>query len=515
MLVLGGLVHCFTEELSVDEQRNGPSKSEVHPIIQKYRDERFASIISDSTPDPESLASHSRPRSTQLHATATQQAESVEESSIACTLPMADVTQQLEDDPSYFGPNTDGEINATIPWGPQPTMMWPKQRLKPIPVPSSQLDATLPLPRSFDCSSDNFFDQDVDDNDAAVSPRMFSPKACDPDAPTQVLSFHSGSILPPELTALSISQSAEPSDARKEFVPDTQISENAATESNPLDTDHDRVPATQSTQQDEDSTGAKVALDSPNQSQETELAASPEVSQVRSSASFEPTLPLPDVLQHQDIVQSTPVHLHGKFPENIESEEKQRALDTDEVEKVPQTPEDKHHAGMSDVSTQEMVAQFAPPGDSSEGDGAQSTDVMSIEDQQLKDLGFSSSDTTSITPSVPKEAGDSLGSRNDAESSTLAQPSKHGMGADARVDSPPKPFKLIKTESADETIASVSSVRVTPRRLLRKSTSDRSMPEMESHKPMVMISAPKMTESAKVGVMFTVPVWAPSLVIGN
>ncbi|KAF9942298.1 hypothetical protein BGZ67_002319 [Mortierella alpina] len=595
-IVLGGLVHCFMEELSADEQKNGPSKREVNPIIQKYREGRFASIIGDCTPDPESLASHSRLRSTLLHSAANQEAEeSVEDSSIPCTLPMADVTQRLDDDTSDYGSNTDGEIQATIPWGPQPTIMMPKPRSKPPPpiASSESLEQTFPLARSFDYSNEGLFDHDVptqliDDNEAAAPPHIFSPRPCDPDAPTQVLSFHNDSILPPELTSVSISHSAGPLEAGQEFVPDTQISERptsfigashdrAAKELDPVDTDHDRVPATQSTQQDEDTTGAKVSFDSPNQSQEPEPAASPEVSQVRSSASFEPTLLLPDILQLQDVVQSTPVHLHGKFPENSESEEKQRALDSDDVEKVPQTPEDKHHTGMSDVSTQEMAVQSAPLGDLS-------TDAMTSEDQQLKDLGFSSPQTTSITPAEPKEVGDVLGSSDDAAPSAVAQahihretsgndkpkdesidqdsdgdvpmiprrtrrprpilkdsqetsssfsrtdsPStdhegsssmasvtrsisrqssristrkkegspKHGMGADARVESPPKPSKLIKTESTDETIASTSSMRLTPGRLLRKSTSDRSMLDMEPYRPVVMISAPKMTDAEK------------------
>ncbi|KAF9956059.1 hypothetical protein BGZ70_010043, partial [Mortierella alpina] len=589
-IVLGGLVHCFMEELSADEQRNGPSKSEVNPIIQKYRADRFASMIGDSTPDPESLASHARPRSTILQENANQQAEEfVEDSSIPCTLPMADVTQRLEDDTSDYGSNTDGEIQSTIPWGPQPTIMMPKPRSKPPPATSSQpLDQTFPLPRSFDCSNEDFFDHDVptqlmDDNDPAAPPHMFSSRPCDPDAPTQVLSFQSDSILPPELTSVSISHSAGPLDAGQEFVPNTQIPEHptshdgAVKELGPVDTDHDRVPGTQSTQQDEDTTGAKVSFDSPNQSQEPEPAASPEVSQVRTSASFEPTLQLPDILQLQDVVQSTPVHLHGKFPENSELEEKQRALDTDEVEKVPQTPEDKHHTGMSDISTQEMPVHPAPLGDLSEGDGAQSTDATSSEDRQLQDLGFSSS-----IPTVPKEVEEFLGLTGDAASSSVAEaqvhlgacgsskpddepvdqdsdgdvpmiprhtrrsrpilkdsqethssrsgtdsPStdqegssstatftrsvsrqssristrkkegspKHGMGPDARAESPPKPSKLIKTESTEETIASTSSMRLTPGRLLRKSTSDRSMLDMEPYKPVVMISAPKLTDA--------------------
>ncbi|KAF9278508.1 Mediator of DNA damage checkpoint protein 1 [Mortierella alpina] len=604
-LVLGGLVHCFIEELSADEQKNGPSKSEVNPIIQKYRAERFASIISDRTPDPESLASHNRPRSTVLQEAANQEAEEfVEESSIPCTLPMADVTQRLEDDTSDYGSNTDGEIQATIPWGPQPTIMMPKPRTKPPPVTSSEpLDQTFPLARSFDCSTDAFFDNDVptqliDDHEVAAPPHIFSPRPCDPDAPTQVLSFHSDTILPPELTSASISRSAGPLDAGHEFVPNTQISEHptscigeprdrAAKELDPVDTDHDRVPATQSTQQDEDTAGAKVSFDSPGQSPEPEPAASPEVSQVRSSASFEPTLLLPDILQFQDVVQSTPVHLHGKFPENSESEEKQRAqeqADADDVEKVPQTPEDKHPTGMSDVSTQEMAVHSAPLGDSSEGDVIQPADALISEDQQLKDLGFSSPHTTSTTSAVSKEAGEFQSSRDDPASISVAQahihsgaiesdkpvdeiidqdsdgdvpmiprrtrrsrpimkdsqetsssfsrtdsPStdyegssvttsvtrsvsrqssristrkkegspKHGMGADARAESPPKPSKLIKTESTEETIASASSMRLTPGRLLRKSTSDRSMLDMEPHKPVVMISAPKMTDAEK------------------
>ncbi|KAF9952492.1 hypothetical protein BGZ72_006179 [Mortierella alpina] len=591
-LVLGGLVHCFIDELSAEEQQNGPSKSEVNPIIQKYRGERFASIISDKTPDPESLASHrERPKSIVQHEAINQEAEEfVEESSIPCTLPMADVTQQLEDDTSDYGSNTDGEIQATIPWGPQPTIMMPKPRSKPPPaVPSEPLDQTFPLARSFDCSNE-LFDHDaptqvIDDTDAAVPPLIFSSRPCDPDAPTQVLSFHSDSILPPELTSVSASHSAGPLD---EFVPNTQILEHAtsrigvphdraAKQLDTVDTEHDRVPATQSTQQDEDTTGAKVSFDSPEQSQEP--AASPEVSQVRSSASFEPTLLLPDMLQLQDVVQSTPVHLHGKFPENSESEERHRALeaDADDVEKVPQTPEDKHHAGMSDVSTQEMVVHSAPLDDPSEADGAQSADALVSDDQQLKDLGFSSPHTTSITSAVPKGAGKFPVPSDDATLSAIAQGGndnpvdepidqdsdgdvpmiprrtrrsrpilrdsqetsssfsrtdspatdhegsssmasgarsisrqssristrkkegspKHGMGADARAESPPKPSKLIKTESTDESIASTSSMRLTPGRLLRKSTSDRSMLDMEPHKPVVMISAPKMTDAEK------------------
>ncbi len=578
----------------------------MNPIIQKYRADRFASMIGDSTPDPESLASHTRPRSTILQENANQQAEEfVEDSSIPCTLPMADVTQRLEDDTSDYGSNTDGEIQSTIPWGPQPTIIMPKPRSKPPPATSSEpLDQTFPLPRSFDCSNDEFFDHDVptqfnDDNDHAAAPQMSSSRPCDPDAPTQVLSFQSDSILPSELTSVTISHSARPLDAGQEFVPGTQIPEHStscdrvAKELDSVDTDHDRVPATQSTQQDEDTTGAKVSFDSPNQSQEPEPAASPEVSQVRSSASFEPTLLLPDILQLQDVVQSTPVHLHGKFPENSELEEKLPALNMDDVEKVPQTPEDKHHTGMSDVSTQEMVVQSAPLGDLSEGDGAQSTDVTTSEDQQLKDLGFSSPHTISTVPPVPKEVEEFLGLTVDAASSSVAEahahigasarkklddepvdqdsdgdvpmiprhtrrsrpilkdsqethssrsrtdsPStdqegrstmasftrsvsrqssristrrkerspKHGMGPDARAESPPKPSKLIKTESTDETIASTSSMRLTPGRLLRKSTSDRSLLDMEPYKPVVMISAPKMTDAAKVCVYLFDPI---------
>ncbi|KAG0205556.1 hypothetical protein BGX28_002808, partial [Mortierella sp. GBA30] len=500
-LLLGGLITCSLEELTDEERETAPCKDNIHAMILKYRAKQ---------PKPEMQIEEGSTHQDAVRGSA----DVSEDSCIQSTLTQLSLTLQREDDTtSDYGSVSSSGIEPTIPWGMQSDI--PETRLKPKPKEENQesLEATLRLPPSFDSShSSENFDHDaptqiLDNNVGATAPSFTSPSGTyDPDAPTQVLS-HVESVIVPEDNTSSISQVEHAEDAT------------------------DVVPAT-------------PASEYPTSTQEVSAPASASLDDVVQST--------PLHLQGQ-FIEEEDLESRRRTPEQISG--------LDDAVNVPQTLDDKQHTGMSDVSTQELVVQSALVGEPEEGDdvkaeGTEGTEgAESISTSHDKNPNSDSKTTKNVKSSIEMTDADAAMDPDNEEDAPLtrrrtrrARPilrdsqetsasssqadishsstfentgasitrtrsvsrqssristrnkegsPKHGIENEGREDSPPKPPKLIKTESTDDASGSLSSMRVIPGRLTRKSTSERSLLDMEMHRPTVMISAPKMTEAEK------------------
>ncbi|KAI1316921.1 Mediator of DNA damage checkpoint protein 1 [Mortierella claussenii] len=226
--------------------------------------------------------------------------------------------------------------------------------------------------------------------------------------------------------------------------------------------------------------------------------------------------------------------------------EKTREQIIEEEGKVPQTPEDNQHTGMSQVSTVDntlvsgihgssldstdvnkdednesvvrVAASFEDENDAVERTSYMSKirpsrDLDSDEDVSMVEatqpLGEALKNTRRTqTSSLPQEevrvgqadegesnVGAAAGSTRPSSRTSLRSKEgspKHGMESDSG-ESTPKPSKLIRTESTDETLVPVSHGRTTPSRMLSR----RSTVDIESHRHAVMVSAPAMNDKGQ------------------